>query len=90
MNPLRAIASLPGKVVGGVSRKVWGGTVGAGFGVPVAHVAMFFITDPKYLGVEFPPEVAQSASMLIEMSVTAVVALASGYMTTERPIGGAS
>jgi len=86
MNPIKAIASLPGKAVRSVARKVWAGSAGAGFGVPVAKVALWFLTDPKYGNVQFPPDIAENVALLIEMGVTALVALVAGYATTEREL----
>lgn len=85
MNPLKAIANLPGKIIGGVNRKVWAATGGAVIAAPFARILLWVLQDPQFpIGLTIPPEIASDIQDIINMAVPAVGALLGGYIVPER------
>jgi hypothetical protein len=84
MNPFKAIASVPGKIIGGVNRKVWSATIGAGFAAPLARILMWLLTDPQFLGLQIPAEISADIEQLISLAVPALGALVGGYFVPEK------
>jgi len=85
MNPLKAIASVPGKIVKGVNRKVWAATTGAMFAAPLTRILLWVLTDPQFsIGLVIPPEIAADIEGLINMAAAPLGALVGGYFVPER------
>ena len=85
MNPLKAIANLPGKVAAGVNRKVWAATGGAMVAPPLTRILLWILKSPQFgIALEIPDDIAADLESLINIAAAPVGAFLSGYLVRER------